>query len=526
MKRRGRVLVVDDDAFSRTLYGEMLSEAGHETVTSVGGVAVLDLLRSEKFDAVVSDLVMPEITGLQVLETAQSLATPVEVIIVTGHATVKNAVHALRSGAFDYITKPVDREELLLAVQRLLAQRSLLDENRELKSYVGLFRRCQALASCFDREQILRMAVDALVEEMGAAAGVFLVPSGFNPKRAGSGAGEEDDPPPKGEPPVEERAQRGLRNRVHPALTGALGGDPLAFASVQILDAKAGASVSGAARLSTQLGPGLVVPVRAGSAVFGAMFVGRPGAGEPFGLAEIGKADFFGKQVGLALDNASRFEEAKELAYVDDLTELYNVRYLNFILDKEIRRARRYTTPLAVLFMDLDEFKGVNDRHGHLTGSRMLIEVAAVIQRCVRDTDVLVRYGGDEYTVLLPNTDGAGAVVVAERIRASIEQGQFRTEEGEPLRITASIGVAAYPEHAKDKRDILRMADAAMYYGKANGRNVVYLAGDLLDPVVAANAAAARIAHAEENRERRAASASAAVTPAAGVAAVTAAKKG
>lgn len=492
MNRRGRILVVDDDGFSRTLYANVLEEGGHEVVLADGGPAAIALLYRESFDAVVTDLVMPEAGGLQVLEEAQALPRPVDVVIVTGHGTVRNAVTALRAGAFDYIAKPIDPDELRLSVQRLLSQRALLDENRDLKSYVGLFRRCQALASCLDQDQIQRLAIEALQEEMGALSVTFLA----SPEQK-----------------VEERAARGVQAKMNKALTHVLGGDPLAYAQVQTLDAPAGLAVSTEAKLDSPLGPSLVIPVRSGTTVFGALFVGRPPASPPFGLSDLGKADFFGKHVGLALDNANKYREAKQLAFVDDLTELYNVRYLNYVLDKELKRSKRYHTPLALLFLDLDYFKGVNDRHGHVTGSRMLIEVAAIIKRCIRDTDVLVRYGGDEYTVLLPSTDGQGAMVVAERMRASIEQSEFRLDDGSTLKMTASIGVACYPEHAREKKDILRMADAAMYHGKATSRNVVYLASVLLDPAQSAEAAAERDRHASENRRTREESAAA---PAAG----------
>jgi len=494
VNRRGRILVVDDDGFSRTLYASVLEEGGHEVVLAEGGTSAVALLHKESFDAVVTDLIMPDMGGLQVLEEAQALSRPVDVVIVTGHGTVRNAVTALRAGAFDYIAKPVDPEELRLSVQRLLSQRALLDENRELKSYVGLFRRCQALASCLDREQIQRLAIEALLEELSAVSAIFL-PGADKAALDEHAAGRGEWTPSGG--------SRAVVGKIHKSLSAALGGDPLAFAQVQTLDAVVGAAVAAESKLPSPIGPCMVIPVRSGTTVFGALFVGRPPAGAAFGLPDLGKADFFGKHVGLALDNALKYSEAKQLAYVDDLTELYNVRYLNFILDKEIKRSRRYHQPLSVLFLDLDYFKGVNDRHGHVTGSRMLVEVAAIIKRCIRDTDVLVRYGGDEYTLLLPSTDGAGAMIVAERIRVSIETTEFRSDDGATFRLTASIGVACYPEHAREKKDILRMADAAMYHAKATSRNVVYLASALLDPASAATIAEAREAHAEENRRTR-----------------------
>ncbi len=141
--------------------------------------------------------------------------------------------------------------------------------------------------------------------------------------------------------------------------------------------------------------------------------------------------------------------------------------------------------PFTVLFMDLDHFKAVNDQHGHLSGSRLLVEVARVLRSCVRDEDVVVRYGGDEYVVLLVGIDSGGGLKVAERIRRAIEDHRFLSREGSRVRVTASIGLASFPEHADEKAAILDFADRAMYRGKQSTRNVVYIASKDLPPVPA-----------------------------------------
>jgi diguanylate cyclase (GGDEF)-like protein len=169
----------------------------------------------------------------------------------------------------------------------------------------------------------------------------------------------------------------------------------------------------------------------------------------------------------------------EHLAYLDDLTHLYNTRYLEVALAREISGGR----PFSVLFLDLDHFKGVNDTHGHLSGSRLLVEVARVLRSCVRDEDVVVRYGGDEYTVLLVGIDSGGGLKVAERIRRAIEDHRFLSREGARVRVTASIGLASFPEHAGAAAEILDLADRAMYRGKRTTRNVVYLASKDLPPV-------------------------------------------
>lgn len=186
--------------------------------------------------------------------------------------------------------------------------------------------------------------------------------------------------------------------------------------------------------------------------------------------------NFFQRQARLALINAERSAQAQSLIYIDDLTKLYNGRYLNVVLDREMKRSERYRNFFCVLFMDIDFFKRVNDAHGHLVGSRVLVEVGTVLRACVRDSDTVVRYGGDEFVVLLVETNADEAMIVAERMRKMVEAESFVKEAGLSIRLTISIGIAAFPEHATTKQTLLNLADQAMYRGKESTRNVVYLA--------------------------------------------------
>jgi len=186
--------------------------------------------------------------------------------------------------------------------------------------------------------------------------------------------------------------------------------------------------------------------------------------------------NFFYRQARLALINSERNAQAQSLIYIDDLTKLYNSRYLNVVLDREMKRSERYRNFFSVLFMDVDFFKRVNDGHGHLVGSRVLVEVGSVLRSCVRETDTVVRYGGDEFVVLLVETNSEEARLVAERMRKMVESERFVRDLGLDIRLTISIGIAAFPEHANTKQHLLHLADQAMYRGKESTRNVVYLA--------------------------------------------------
>jgi diguanylate cyclase (GGDEF)-like protein len=175
--------------------------------------------------------------------------------------------------------------------------------------------------------------------------------------------------------------------------------------------------------------------------------------------------------VASALDKTLLLRRMEALSVTDDLTRLYNSRYLNQVLRRESKRAVRTSRPLSLLFIDLDGFKLINDTYGHLSGSQALVEAAAVIRGSARETDIAARFGGDEFALILPDTGSIGAVAVAERVCERIATHIFLAEQGTPIRLTASVGVATLPGAASSPEELVQAADSAMYHVKDRGKN-------------------------------------------------------
>lgn len=218
----------------------------------------------------------------------------------------------------------------------------------------------------------------------------------------------------------------------------------------------------------------LALPLVCGERVHGVLegIRQRP-ASRSFSRSEVALLSALTTPIAAALSNSVRVAEAERLSQTDELTRLHNARYLRQFLVNEMKRARRFGSKISALFLDLDDFKTVNDLHGHLVGSHALMEVASVILPSVRDTDCVVRYGGDEFVVILPETSVHEAVRVADRIRAKIERHRFTGGRRLQIRITSSIGLAVFPDDALSPHQLISCADRAMYAAKAANKNCV-----------------------------------------------------
>jgi len=216
-------------------------------------------------------------------------------------------------------------------------------------------------------------------------------------------------------------------------------------------------------------GPALFIPLRLRGQNTGYLALYRQQGSPRFGEHEGALATLIGVWIAQSLDHQRLSASVEKLAITDDLTQVYNYRFLKGALRREIKRAGRFRQRLSILMVDVDNLKAYNDRFGHLRGSFLLKQIAARFVSQVRSFDLIAKYGGDEFTAILPQTETEGALVVAERMRQSVEQHDFPLASAGT--ITVSIGVATFPDHAGDAHALIMASDRALYQAKRLGRN-------------------------------------------------------
>ena len=302
-KSPSRLLIIDDDEDVRLLLRDLLEESDYEVQTAQCGEDALRMIRTATYDLVVTDLRLTGMHGLEVIKEVKAIDAGIDVIVMTGYASVNSAVESMKAGAVDYITKPFNSDQIKMVVKK----------NIERREYQRL---------------------------------------------------------------AQER-------------------------------------------------------------------------------------EFY-----------------RVLSSIDGLTELYNYRYLHQYLKMELEREKRYKRQLSLVMIDIDNFKSYNDQFGHLVGDLVLKKIAAIFRNATRGCDVLCRYGGEEFAIILPETSKEEAVIVCERIRKSVEAAEMVDELGKPVgKVTVTLGLASFPADADNKDDLIDNADRALYQGKETGKNCIFLFG-------------------------------------------------
>lgn len=433
-----RILILDDEPHVLNVLEQHLSDEKYQCTATTSPLEALRILKSSSgFDVLLTDLRMPEMHGIEVVRQAKQFDEDLAIVVVTALPDVKNAIQAMRLGAYDYVVKPFDLSEISICVGRALEKRSLVITNRrhqeELECRVREATEDLELANRELRstkeylENLIHSTVDGIVTSDLDGVLTFVNEGACRmvgyPREDLVGARS-----PKFYAGGREEA-RHVRRLLEERIT--------------------------LQNYETELRhkSGRIIPVN-----MSVSYV-KDAKGEPASVLAIIKDITHQKELE---------RELKEMSIKDSLTGLYNQRYFYDRLASEIERAKRQKHPLSLLLFDIDQFKTYNDCHGHLAGDNVLQSIGQIVMDCTREhVDLGFRYGGDEFTVILPEADEEQAKSIAERIRVGFEERHFDV-------LTLSLGLMTYRE-GYSLRTFIQFTDAMMYDAKRSGGNQIYV---------------------------------------------------
>jgi diguanylate cyclase (GGDEF)-like protein/PAS domain S-box-containing protein len=429
------ILIVDDEPHFRRAYSSLLA-ADERTIDEAGtGQAALEKLKDGRIDLVILDLRLPDISGLEIMEWLAAHEINTSVIVFSADKSINSAIHALRHRAFEFLRKDCDPDDMIIAVERALSQRQ---REKEHALIAARLRHSESLHRFLVEQSpdlIFTLDSEGCFTFINGRVQTLL---GYAPEElAGQHYTTIVDP------------------RDHEHARYAFNERRISPRSTNNLEVRFRRKPStGRARNGV-----CITTILSSQGVYRTSSQGQPGL-------------FLGTS-GVARDISERKQAEETIAFQafhDLLTRLPNRTLFVDRLEMAVMQAARRKEKLAVMFLDLDRFKLVNDTYGHQVGDQLLREFAARIRRCLRTGDTLARQGGDEFTALLPNlTNHEDIGVVAEKILSELRR-PFLVADTEFL-ATASIGIAVYPDDATSAQDLIRCADVAMYQVKAQGKN-------------------------------------------------------
>jgi two-component system cell cycle response regulator len=427
-----RILVVDDSAAQRQCVQTELASLGVEIAEASNGIEALRMVHQWKPDLVTLDIEMPTLNGYRVLDQlrAQEPTMTLPVIMISGRPSEAERLRALEAGAFEYFNKPFPRGELRELVADVLSR---IEANRETTIY------------CVESAENVRAQIASRLRTHGYRALSFA-----NAGEVLDALGQETCDvllldlhlPDQGTYQVLDHLRREPRH--------------LATAPIGLTRSGVRKDLVNAFQL---------------------------------GVADFLRKPFFGEELLARVDRlmtVKRMQSNLErIAAIDPLTELPNRGELNRRFDVEVARAMRDQTKLGIMMVDIDHFKQVNDQFGHPAGDRVLHAVAQCLRNELRLTDVVGRYGGEEFLLALPNAERSGAELLAERLRRAVEALVIDVGAGETLRVTISVGAAVWSHRdlgrGVSRDSLVQPADAELYRAKNGGRNRVSVSGQNSD---------------------------------------------
>jgi diguanylate cyclase (GGDEF)-like protein len=434
----GRVLVVDDEKFFQELFRELLQGAGHHVRVAASGEEALKLMAAERFDVLLTDVVMPGLDGIALVREARKRDPDLEALAVTGHEDVRLAVQAMKAGCADFLTKPVDRDELVQVCERTLSRvrvrrehSQLLSENLEFARSQALYGQGLQLLATLDVERLqdLTLSVLARVTDAQGAALWIADEKGQLALRGYRGLVDRAALPPRVDPADPQWAPR------------------LAQAAPAAAPGKADA------------GEAFLVPLLADEEPVGLALLSDGARGRfvpEQHAAALTVADF----AAIAVRNARRFQALERIGLRDRDTGAYNLAYFVDYAGKEFYKARRYGRAFSLVVLSIDNAEQMRKEVGRELYRRATRDLVGAVSRAARDADILAKVSDGEYYVLLPETDHFGALMFLRRAVDEVRREEAIREVERRCPVLLSMGASAFPKDGEDFDELLHWARA------------------------------------------------------------------
>lgn len=485
-----KILVVDDEPSVHRLLSTYLRRNNYQVESCLDSQQVVKRIETFKPDLILLDMMMPQVDGISATRRIRNLVlmSYLPIIMLTAKREVKDMVAALEAGADDYIAKPFEFEELMARIKNMLRLKDLQDgvikktdelndanqqisrlnhvlvqTNRQLQKklydFHNLFEMSYRVLGQLEFKTLVKQALLNILGTFATRNAVLLLADKNKPDTF-----EVVDARGFG-----DRTISHLQISRHHKLIHYL---ELVKKSFQI--GNVSEEFKDVVPQLQELDIEVVSPLFRNDNIIGLLCLGANFKGEEYSEDNLETLGILTNMLAVAISNAQMYEHIKALSYTDGMTGLHNYRFFRLRIKEEIARSRRQGSRMSLLIMDVDSFKNYNDTLGHPAGDAVLRKVSSILQKSVRDNDIVARYGGEEFAIILPASDKEGALVLAERIRQSVETTEFHREDIQPNgRLTISIGVATFPDDAVNGKELIVCADKALYHAKNSGKNRV-----------------------------------------------------
>ncbi len=462
------ILVYDYDRLRAITLARILSDCSLTAKIVIEKDDVVREIKSSSYDLIIIDESFLE-GRIESITGVRNLDALVPIIVIGDNVDQEIFFKSFDHKISSLLKRPFKREILIDKVRKALRERSLYLDN--LKTVASLRQRvnelralneiAKALNSSLDPDEIFKVIIKKTADLVKAEAWSVLMVNENTGELVFEAAAGEAAEKLKG---VRIKPGRGVAGWVAqrgiPLIVPDVSKDPRFFPGVDKQTKFKTRSI-------------LCVPLKSRDRVIGVVEVINKIGGENFDQDDLNIFETMVEHATIALQNASLYQQIEDMTVIDDLTKLYNTRYYNQYMDKLFLKAKIDSDYISLVFLDIDHFKFVNDNFGHLVGSETIRVVGERIRNSVRKGDVCVRFGGDEYIVVLPRTTKKAALVIAETIRQEISKKPFSATDNKTFNLTVTIGVATFPDDAANKEELIGLADRAMYEGKETGRNKI-----------------------------------------------------